>query len=69
MKSLLENLAREQSEPLRDVTEIIYSEAGQVSVLKDDPHGIPAVLNSRVPILGTKKGDIEKGEDSKDKWS
>ncbi|MGH2968785.1 MAG: hypothetical protein ACRDK0_06935 [Solirubrobacteraceae bacterium] len=43
-----------------------YDDARQVTVVKHDGQLIPAV--DRYPPPQTKKGDIEKGEDQKDRW-
>ena len=43
-----------------------YDEARQVTVVRSDDEVVPAV--ERQPPPQTKKGDIEKGEDQKDRW-
>ena len=43
-----------------------YDDARQVTVVKHDGQFIPAA--DRYPPPQTKKGDIEKGEDQKDRW-
>ena len=47
---------------------LVYDERRQVTVVAADPLGSPAVCRSDVPALVTKKADMEKGEDVKDKW-
>jgi len=43
-----------------------YDDARQITVVEDDGEVVPAV--ERYPPPQTKKGDIEKGEDHKDRW-
>ena len=45
-----------------------YDTKLQVSIVKNDPAARPAVLRDDIPALGTKKADVEKGEDQKDRW-
>ncbi len=47
---------------------LVYDPAQQLSVLPNDPNKEPAVTRTDIPLLTTKKADIEKGEDQKDKW-
>ncbi|MEA2495359.1 MAG: hypothetical protein QOJ29_3270 [Thermoleophilaceae bacterium] len=49
-----------RSEPLP------YDEGLQVTVIRDGADTVPAV--ERYPPPQTKKADIEKGEDQKDRW-
>lgn len=49
--------------------EVIYDARRQLTVLVDDPEGPPAFMHPRAETLVTKKGDREKGEDTKDKFS
>jgi hypothetical protein len=43
-----------------------YDDARQITVVKEGNAVVPAV--ERNPPPQTKKGDIEKGEDQKDRW-
>lgn len=43
-----------------------YDDARQIAVVEDHGERVPAV--ERHPPPQTKKGDIEKGEDQKDRW-
>lgn len=47
---------------------LVYDPIQQLSVLSNDPNNQPAVTRTDIPLLATKKADIEKGEDQKDKW-
>ena len=49
-------------------TPLVYDPDRQVSVVASDPMGPPAVQRTDIVALGTKKADIEKGEDHKDRW-
>jgi hypothetical protein len=46
--------------------ELPYDDARQVTMIESDGERVPAV--ERFPPPQTKKGDIEKGEDQKDRW-
>jgi hypothetical protein len=45
---------------------VLYDDEQQVAVVRDAGRLIPAL--ARHPGPETKKGDIEKGEDQKDRW-
>jgi hypothetical protein len=47
---------------------LVYDPAQQLSVLRNDPNKQPAISRTDIPVLATKKSDIEKGEDQKDRW-
>ena len=61
--------ATEQPEPQVCDQPLIYDATRKVTVLKEDPQGLPAVIHPNVVVLGTKKNDREKGEDQKDRWA
>jgi hypothetical protein len=48
------------------VTALPYDDDRQITVVDDGGRSVPAV--ERRPPPQTKKGDIEKGEDQKDRW-
>lgn len=54
--------------PTSPTVHLAYDERRQVSVVAADFEGPPAVTREDVGALGTKKADIEKGEDQKDRW-
>ncbi len=66
-KPFLIKLARRSSGSRKDQT-LAYDPVQQVSVLPDDANKRPAVTRTDIPLLTTKKADIEKGEDQKDIW-
>ena len=45
---------------------VLYDDARQIAVIDHHGERVPAV--ERHPPPQTKKGDIEKGEDQKDRW-
>jgi hypothetical protein len=47
-------------------TGLPYSDARQITVIESGGEDVPAVEHHPPPQ--TKKGDIEKGEDQKDRW-
>lgn len=65
-KSFLASLARTQA-PSRPSERIRYDEALDELVVQRDGVWVPAVDTDEPPM--TKKADIEKGEDQKDRWS
>ena len=66
-KPFLIKLARRRRGSITEQV-LVYDPIQQVSVLPDDANNQPAVTRTDVPVLATKKADIEKGEDQKDKW-
>ena len=47
-------------------TPVAYDEARQIAVVEQDGLVVPAIDSERPPQ--TKKADIEKAEDQKDRW-
>ena len=47
---------------------LTYDEKLQLNVVSHDIDRTPAVLRNDIAALATKKADVEKGEDQKDKW-
>jgi putative ATP-grasp target RiPP len=45
---------------------VVYDDARQIAVVIEGGRVVPAITSSRP--LETKKADIEKGEDRKDRW-
>lgn len=67
-KPYLVRLAK-TSEALSESAEnLSYDVRRQLTIVTDEPNGVPAIVHPDVPTLGTKKADREKGEDQKDRW-
>jgi hypothetical protein len=66
-KPFLVKLSKRLRAAVREQT-LVYDPIQQLSVLPNDPKKQPAVSRPDIPALGTKKADIEKGEDQKDIW-
>ncbi|GFP34328.1 hypothetical protein HKBW3S43_00121 [Candidatus Hakubella thermalkaliphila] len=45
-----------------------YDKSISMLVVEEDGKKIPAINSNKVEGLGTKKADLEKGEDQKDRW-